>query len=234
MKRLVVLLTARPRLDAAGFRAAMEPHAERFAKSCAAIGATARIGYQVENDPLAAAAGDRVIVPVHGLLEATLPDAGDVSRLISLVEHFVIRTADTIDRSQTAVAVGEAHVLLPDRGSVMVVGATHRLPQLDVAGFNDYWLNTHAPLALSLMSEQDKAAQGYVQLHVDVDASKQAAGVAGLVDHGYDGILQCTVADIPTFLAIHANPEFDAAIYADEAHFVDSTSHFRAAFLEMV
>lgn len=235
MKRLVVLLVARPGLEAAGFRTAMEPHAELFAKGCAAIGATSRTAYQADPDPLAAAAGDRVIVPVNGLLEATLPESGDVGRLISLVEHFALRTAGVTDSSQTAVAVGDVHTVLPNRGSVMVLLGASRLPTLDAAGFNDYWLNTHAPLALSLMSEQDKAAQGYEQLHADAELSKRASGVAGLIDHHhYDGILQCTVEDIPTFLAIHLNPEFDAVIYTDEEHFVDRTVDLRGAFLEIV
>jgi len=234
MKRLVVLLVAKADLDAAGFRAAMEPHAEQFAKTCASIGATCRYGFQSQPDPLAAAAGDRVVVPVHGLLEATLPEGSEVGRLMSLVEHFALRTTDAVDRTQTAVLVGDAHVVFPDRGSVMLLLGTRRLPTLDAEGFNDYWLNKHAPLALSMMSDEDKAAQGYIQLHADAELSRQASGVAGLENHFYDGVLQCTVEDIPTFLRIHANPEFDAVMYADEENFVDRSSDFRGAFLELV
>lgn len=234
MKRLVVLLVARQGLDAAQFRLAMEPHADRFAKSCATLGATSRVAYQVQPDPLAAAAGDRVVVPVNGLLEATLPEGGDVGRLLSLVERFAIRNADAVDALQSAVVVADAHVLLPDNGSFMVLLGTRRLPSLDAAGFNNYWLNQHAPLALNLMSDDDKAAQGYVQLHADAELSEKARGLGGFGQHFYDGILQCTVEDIPTFLAIHANPEFDAVIYADEEHFVDRSSEFRGAFLELV
>jgi hypothetical protein len=234
MKRLVVLLVAREGLTASEFRAAMEPHAERFAKSCAAIGATSRVAYQVQPDPMTAAAGDRVVVAVNGVLEATLPAEGDVGRLIGLVEHFGLRTAEALDTAQTAVLVGDAHVLLPDLGSVMVLLATRRLTTLDAAGFNDYWLKQHGSLALRLMSESDKALQGYTQLHADQALSLQASGIAGLGQHHYDGVLQCTVEDIPTFLRIHANQEFDAIIYADEEHFVDRGSDFRGAFLDLV
>ena len=233
MKRLVVMLVAKAGLSPAEFETAMQPHAEAFAKQCAAVGATFRHGYQMQPDPLAAAAAGRVVVPISGLFEATLPAEGDANRLVTLVEHLALRVADAVDASQTAVAIGDVHVVLPERGSVMLAAGTRRLPSLDQAGFNDYWLNTHGPLALGMMTEEQKSLQGYEQLHVDAALSARAAGVSGLGIHDYDGILQCTVPDVETFIGIHANPEFDAVIYADEDNFVDRASDFRGSFLNL-
>lgn len=228
------MLVSSPGLDPAQFEADLGPHAEAFAKACATIGATSRFAVQVHPDPLAAAAGDRVVVPVSAVLEATLPAEGDAGRLVPLVEHLGIRLSGIVDASRSAIVVGDTHELLPDRGEILLLLATYRLPSLDQAGFNRHWLDVHAPLALSLMSDADKLAQGYVQLHADEAVSATASGLARFAPSGYAGVLECTVDSIETFLRIHSNPEFDAQIYADEAHFVDRGADFRGAFLRIV
>ena len=231
MKRLIILLVSRAGLSHAEFTVTMRPHATVFANRCASVGAIFRHGYQMQPDPLAAAAVGRNIVPISGIFEASLPDAGDVNQLLMMVEHLAARIADGVDASETAILVGDVHTVLPPRGSVMLAAGTRRRPSLDQAGFNDHWLRTHAPLALSLMTEEQKSLQGMDQLHADAALSERAALVSGLSIHNYDGVLQSTVDSVETFIGIHANPEFDAIIYADEENFIDRASDFRGAFL---
>jgi hypothetical protein len=233
MQRLLFLLVAKPEVPA-DLEARLRPAATKIAKVCANLGVGFRHGYQLNPDPLSAAAGERTLVPLNAVFEVTVEDRPAAADLRSVVEQVVVETAEVIDPSQTALAFGAAHVILPERGPLMLVAATHRRTDLTPAQFHEHWHRRHAPLALSMMSEQDKAAEGYVQVHTDLLASAQLAQLSGFGTADFDGVLECSFDSVDTFFGLHARPEFAAAIYADEANFVDLSSEFRGAFLRLV
>ena len=152
-------------------------------------------------------------------------------------EVLIIGTAESlgaVDWSQSAVAVGSLHEVLPARSdALLLVLAAHKLPSLTQAEFGDYWLNRHAALALSLLDAEAQSLMGYQQLHADSRASASAAAAAGAGISDYDGVLEVGLA-APEHLPHATNPAFAQAIADDEQHFADAGAAMRGAFLRPV
>jgi len=97
-----------------------------------------------------------------------------------------------------------------------------RLPHLSRAAFQDYWLNTHAPLVASVA--EVLMIRRYVQLHsapadlnLGVRAARQAPGE-------YDGVAELWFDSLEAVAANGARPEAQAAgalLLEDERRFID-------------
>jgi hypothetical protein len=140
---------------------------------------------------------------------------------------------DTVDWSASAVAVGALHPVLSGTKSLLLVLGALRLPTLTPAEFHDYWLGTHAALALSLLDEEHRKAMVYEQLHTDAALSEAAALLTGAGRHDYDGVLEVGLdrfSDLP-----HATvPGFAEAIFEDEKHFADQAAEMRGGLLQVL
>ncbi len=206
-------------------------HADRLVASGAAASGTIRAAVQIDDDPMAAAAGERVVVPLHGIVEVTVDTAPDLDAAARDVAG-ALRGA--VDWSQSAVALGTLHEVLPaPSDALLLVLAAHKLPSLTQAEFADYWLNRHAALALSLLDAEAQSRMGYQQLHADARASASAAAAAGAGISDYDGVLEVGLA-APEHLPHATNPAFAQAIADDEQHFADAGAAMRGAFLRPV
>jgi hypothetical protein len=228
-RRLLFLLVAGG--DLASLEAAMVAQADDLVAASVLVGGTCRAAVQIDDDPMASAAGDRVVVPLHGIVEVTVREdvAVDlVARQITTVLH------DAVDWSRSAVAVGTLHEVLPAASdALLLVLAAHRLPSLTQSEFADYWLNQHAALALSLLDAEARSRMGYQQLHADAALSASAAAVAGVGVHDYDGVLEVGLAAVE-HLPHATNPAFAQAIAEDEQHFADPSAAMCGAFLRPV
>lgn len=97
-----------------------------------------------------------------------------------------------------------------------------RAPHLSREAFQDYWLNTHAPLVASVA--EDLQIRRYVQVHslpADVNAEVRAARAAPVE---YDGVAELWFDSLEAVAANTQRPEARAAgalLLEDERRFID-------------
>ena len=106
---------------------------------------------------------------------------------------------------------------------IRLVFALRRQPHLIRAEFQEYWLETHAPLVASFAS--DLNILRYVQTHtLDDDANQAAQAARGNMEPEYDGVAELWWADehtLTTQLDDQAAQAAGAALLEDEAKFID-------------
>jgi len=228
-RRLVFLLVAQDGVSE--LEREIKAHADGLVAVAAAANGSVRAAVQIDDDPMAGAAGDRVVVALHGIVEVTVDAPADLdaaARDIASMLH------GAVDWSRSAVALGTLHEVLPaPSDALLLVLAAHRLPSLTQAEFGSYWLNRHAALALSLLDAGAQSRMGYEQLHADAHASASAAAAAGAGISDYDGVLEVGLASAE-HLPHATNPAFARAIADDEQHFADASAAMRGAFLRSV
>ena len=106
---------------------------------------------------------------------------------------------------------------------IKIIFCLRRLPHLSVAAFQDYWLNTHAPLVKSVAHHLNMAH--YVQSHAFSDPRVQPAlDARGTQIAPYDGVAEIYWRSMEDLLAVGQNPEARRAgrlLLEDEKRFID-------------
>jgi hypothetical protein len=227
MQRLLMLLaTAEP----AALEGVLRAHEFTLARIAASASARLRLAVQLERDPMSAEGGARVIVQPRGLVELTV-EGDDPEPMLGVVREIATELRNAVEWRASAVAVGAVHEVLPAASdAILLTLAANRLPSIDRASFAGYWLNTHAALAMSMLSAEQKAKLGYQQIHANEVASARATGLAGAKRTSYDGVLQCAlakVADLPHLTV----PGFAEVIAKDEENFADPSAAMLGAFM---
>lgn len=229
MQRLLLLMSAP---QPAQLESELRARASRLSKIAGSIGGALRLAVQLDDDPLASPMpGElRAVKPLQGLLEVSV-DGDAPDPLLHIVSPLLEALDGCVNRSGVSVSIGQVHELLPAvSDTVLVTIAAHRLAAITPAQCHNYWLNVHAPLALSMLDEDARAALGYQQVHVCRTASEQAAGLAAAQVSTFDAVLQIGLtlgADLPHL----TRPDFAEIIMKDERNFVDHTAHMLGAFL---
>jgi hypothetical protein len=229
MHRLLMLLTTR---ESNTLEHALRAHESALTRIAGSAGAHLRLAVQLEGDPLSAEAarGTRVIVQPRGLVELSV-QRDDAEPLLGVVQEIATELRHAVDWPASTVSVGKVQQVLPaESETILLTLAASRLPSIDRASFFDYWLNTHAALAMSMLDQEQKAKMGYQQIHANETTSTRAAELAGAKRTSYDGILQCAlanVADLPHLTV----PGFAAAIAKDEQNFTDPSAAMLGAFM---
>ena len=127
--------------------------------------------------------------------------------------------------------VGAVNQVLPTASDAILLTLGH-----DPVAFNgsctfaDYWLHTHATLAMSMLGHAQKAKLGYQQIHANADASARATDLAGAKRTSYDGVLQCALAEIGDLPHLTV-PGFAEVIAKDEENFTDPSAAMLGAFM---
>jgi hypothetical protein len=229
MQRLLMLLdTETPSI----LEAALREHEAALRGIAASASARLRLAVQLEGDPLSGdAAGDaRTVVPLRGLVELTV-DGDDPAALLRAVGDVAAELSGIVNWPSSAVSVGTVQEVLPINSDVILLTlAANRLPTIDRTQFHDYWLNVHAALAMSLLDDDKKSKMGYEQIHSDASASTAATELAGARATGYDGVLECSLAEI-TDLPHLTVPGFAETIMKDEENFADQSAEMLGAFM---
>ncbi len=167
MQRLLMLLaTDTP----AALEGELRAHESALARIAASAGAQLRLAVQLEGDPISAEAarGTRVIMQPRGLVELTV-EGDDPEPMLSVVREIATELRNTVDWPASAVSVGAVNRVLPTASDVILLTlAASRLPSIDRATFAKYWLETHATLAMSMLSGEQKAKLGYQQVYMPV------------------------------------------------------------------
>lgn len=229
MQRLLMLLATN---EPAALEGQLRAHESVMARIAASAGAQLRLAIQLEDDPMSAEAarGTRVIVHPRGLVELTV-EGDDPEPMLGVARRIATELRHAVDWPASAVSVGAVNEVLPAASdAILLTLAAKRLPSIDHATFARYWLDTHATLAMSMLSGEQKAKMGYQQIHADEDASARAAVLAGARRTSYDGVLQCalaTLGDLPHLTV----PGFAAVIAKDEENFADSSAAMLGAFM---
>jgi uncharacterized protein (TIGR02118 family) len=106
---------------------------------------------------------------------------------------------------------------------IKLVFCLTRLPSLTQEEFQDYWLNTHAPLVRSVAALLN--IRRYVQSHSFSDARLQpAVAVRAAIVSGYDGVAEISWDSIEDIISAGATSEGRAAgrkLLEDERRFID-------------
>lgn len=229
MQRLLMLLAT---ADPAALEGALRTHESALARIAASAGARLRLAIQLEDDPMSAEAarGARVIAQPRGLVELTV-EGDDAEPLLGVTGEIATELRSAVDWPASTVSVGAVKQVLPAASdAILLVLAANRLPSIDRATFARYWLDTHAALAMSMLSSEQKAKMGYQQIHANADASARATDQAGAKRTCYDGVLQCAlagVADLPHLTV----PGFAQVIAKDEENFTDPSAAMLGAFM---
>ncbi len=227
MQRLLMLLGSEQPLK---LEAVLRDKESRLREIAESVGGSLRLAVQLEDDPLATPApGEaRSIRPLHGLVDVAIP--GDEPKdLLPIVSTLARQINGAVNWARTAVSIGLVKEVLPVASdAVLVTLAANRLPSIDRAAFHAYWLDVHAALAMSMLDDNSKAVMGYQQVHADEAASAQATKLAGACPSSFDGVLQCSLAQV-TDLPHLTVPGFAEAIMKDEENFADQSAEMLGA-----
>jgi hypothetical protein len=102
--------------------------------------------------------------------------------------------------------------------------AVRRLPQLSREQFQEYWRNTHGPLAERLL--KTLGARRYVQVHtIDDPLNELLQATRGITEEPYDGIV-VIVGDREKLIeatSTEAGQRAMAELLEDEKNFIDSS-----------
>lgn len=106
---------------------------------------------------------------------------------------------------------------------IKLIFCVRRLPDLSLAEFQDYWLNTHGPLVRS--HAKALGIQRYVQTHtLPNDAVNAALRASRGAPEGFDGVAELWWESAEAMAAATATPEGRAAaieLLKDERKFID-------------
>jgi EthD domain len=229
MQRLLMLLADD---EPASLEGELRAHESALARIAESAGARLRLAVQLERDPMSAEAarGTRVIAQPRGLVELTVEGA-DPEPLLGVVREIATELRNAVDWPASVVSVGTVNQVLPAASDeILLTLAAIRLPSIDRATFAKYWLDTHAALAMSMLSDEQKAKMGYQQIHANEDASARATVLAGAKHTSYDGVLQCALAKV-TDLPHLTVPGFAEVIAKDEQNFTDPSAAMLGSFM---
>lgn len=107
---------------------------------------------------------------------------------------------------------------------VKLVFCVRRLSRLSPEEFQDYWLNTHAPLVRS--HAKTLGIRRYLQTHTDIGnpGLQQAMAASRGAPEEYDGVAELWWDSVESFAASAGTPEGRAAsreLLEDERRFID-------------
>lgn len=188
------------------------------------FGAQARIdlGVRREIDPFGAIAGDRKIESADAILQLSYPERHLLGDLLNALRGFADELNGLIDVGRSSLSVGVGLQIVDCPGDVFLGFVGRRRPDLIQAQMSLWWLNRHAPLALKMTGHL--IHHGYAQLHLDRDASSQAAAAAGFPHVPYDMGDAIDIPDLDLFMQVQMRPEVQAALFEDEQQFLDHNS----------
>jgi hypothetical protein len=176
-------------------------------------GATSvRVLRQMADDPFGNAIPG--VRPFQGTIDARFDD---VETAGTAVEGLAERLAPLVHVDLSCAFVGEDHVFIPSDVPVRLqyvmrrrIGTTHE-------SYVDYYFKHHSRFGFLT-----KGIAGYVQFHIDPEASHQMAERSGFGLWAADSVSELHGTDLKTMLAgFYSNPELFTESQADEELFID-------------
>jgi len=154
-----------------------------------------------------------VVIAVTGPLQGTLTKA---------IAAFGSKLKKLAGESQCRVVGTKQFQILEGDGPIAIFYGLRRLPRLDRAGFQDYWLNHHADIGRNLIPPYS-----YYQCHTDAEFTLQLHNESGYRPWDVDGIVWVHFPDRDACDRQLAREDVAEIAIADELKFID---HSRSPF----
>ena len=156
--------------------------------------------------------------PWRGTLELRGSEAELLAHAAGLAERF----GALVDAAASTALIGSEHVLLESPPApVRYQYLMRRRADFSHAAYLAYYRDVHAKFGL-----RTPGSLGYVQLHVDPAASRDAAGTSGFGVCDVDSVSELHLASLRDFLRAVAGSTIGAEVVADEERFVDRMRSF--------
>jgi hypothetical protein len=159
--------------------------------------------------------------PYRGTIEIVGGDSL-ASDALPLVSGIGDRFADLVHRDLSTALVGIDKVFVePERTPVRYQYLMRRNADFNHSRYLERYETIHSQFGL-----KTPGIRGYVQLHLDLDASKALAGAAGLGTWEVDSVSELYLESVETFLAALGSLENDGGAREDEEIFVDKARSY--------
>jgi hypothetical protein len=193
-------------VPAPGAEAELGARLEDEARRHAGLGAA--VLQRVERDPFGAKTPWR----------ATLELRGEEAALVAAVA----RLGDAADAAASTTLVGAEHLIVGATGApVRYQYLMRRRADFTHDAYLKRYREGHAPFGV-----RTPGHLGYVQVHLDPEASARAARAAGLGVCDFDSVSELHLASIGEFVRAVAGSSIGPEAIADEEHFVDRPRSF--------
>jgi len=193
LNRVLLLVTARDRAQAALLVEPLQAGAERALKALHVEGVESRVLVPLTVANTAGDAYGRILdeglsngVHLGGFdaaVELTIPGRRRLPGLVDCLEETRQCAGYAIDHSRSAAVAGTDVVIVDGEGPVRMVYGMRRKSGTSHAEFCRYWEKRH-----TTVTRITPGLAGYRQLHGDPDASRRAAEAAGVGLHDIDGV----------------------------------------------
>lgn len=203
--------SARDRLAALG--------AEIASRAPASVASVATM-WRLPGDPF----GPRT--SLAGALEVRVREGATAEPLVALASGLAARFGESVHSDLSTALIGSEHELIAsERAPVRYQYLMRRREGFTHESYLRRYRDVHARFGF-----QTPAIRGYVQLHVDPDATRAAARAAGLSGWEVDSVSELHMDSLERFLEAIAGSSIGAEATADEEIFVDRpNSHAFAA-----
>lgn len=213
MKALAHLV---PQAEApAAFAQRIRSLADELREQAGERGVTVNVMQRLEKDPFGSG------TPFHAALELT-GEGADVATLAALVAGLGKRLDDVADLGRSTLLVGEDVVFVASEAApVRYQYLMRRNDRFDHASYLARYRKIHSDFGV-----RTPGKRGYVQFHVDPEASRQAAGAAGLGVWDVDSVSELHLESLETFIGEVSHWSGGKEAIADEQVFVDRLRSF--------
>jgi hypothetical protein len=164
-------------------------------------------------------------IPFAGALEVRGTASATAESLIALAAGLAERFGEAVHADLSTALVGQEHALIAcERAPVRYQYLMRRREGFTHAAYLRRYLDLHSKFGF-----RTPAIRGYVQLHVEPDASRAAAGAADFGGCEVDSVSELHMDSLEAFLAAVSRTALGAEAAADEELFVDRASSFAFA-----
>jgi hypothetical protein len=194
----------------AGAEAELAARLDAEARRHAALGAATL--QRVERDPFGAKTPWR----------ATLELRGAAPALVAAVEGLAARLGAALDADASTALVGAEHLIVGTTGApVRYQYLMRRRADFTHSAYLTRYREIHAEFGV-----RTPGHLGYVQVHLDPEASARAARAAGLGVCDFDSVSELHLASLGEFVRAVAGASIGVEAVADEEQFVDRPRSF--------
>ena len=230
LTRLMALLSARPGIAThvlgSFLMGRREPLTARFGADAQIV-----IGIRRNDDPFSQVGGERKIESADAILQVSFPGEWPQEDLFRRLSGLADDLQEMVDLHKSALALGRAYLIVERDGPVFCGFLGRRHPDISLEEMRHWWLYHHGPLGVALTGT--RSPHGYDQLHVEPDASRKAAAVAGFPYVPYDMGDSLYIEDLDEFVRGTSDPEVQRQLYEDEIGHLDHSS-WRGAFTDRI